>query len=156
MRDALLGRLGERPDLDLVVEGDALALARGLARRYGASCVVLDAERSIARLVIQGWSFDLARRMGESLEQDLARRDYSVNAIALPLAALCGGEGDPIDPGGGLADLRARRMRALRCTKSRTSGARARSRSIAVPTSRSCSARAASYRRTSRSRNCAA
>lgn len=113
VRDALLGRLGERPDLDLVVEGDALALARGLARRYGGSCVVLDAERSIARLVIQGWSFDLARRMGESLEQDLARRDYSVNAIALPLAALCGGEGDPIDPGGGLADLRARRMRAL-------------------------------------------
>jgi tRNA nucleotidyltransferase (CCA-adding enzyme) len=113
VRDALLGRLGERPDLDLVVEGDALALARGLARRCGGSCVVLDAERSIARLVIQGWSFDLARRMGESLEQDLARRDYSVNAIALPLAALCGGEGDPIDPGGGLADLRARRMRAL-------------------------------------------
>ena len=113
VRDALLGRLGERPDLDLVVEGDAVALARGLARRCGGSCVVLDAERSIARLVIRGWSFDLARRMGESLEQDLARRDYSVNAIALPLAALCGGEGGPIDPGGGLADLRARRLRAL-------------------------------------------
>ena len=153
VRDALLGRLGERPDLDLVVEGDAIALARGLARRCGGSCVVLDAERSIARLVLKGWSFDLARRMGTSLEQDLARRDYSVNAIALPLAALCApGGGDqpddarsrdamgqpaadgpaqeentaetrrpaaedrglgPIDPGGGLADLRARRLRAL-------------------------------------------
>ena len=158
VRDALLGRLGDRPDLDLVVEGDAIALARGLARRCGGSCVVLDAERSIARLVLKGWSFDLARRMGSSLEQDLARRDYSVNAIALPLAALCapeacdgdpgardaegmpgpadGGSADgeptgleatastltpsvgdtdlgPIDPGGGLADLRARRLRAL-------------------------------------------
>ena len=161
VRDALLGRLGERPDLDLVVEGDAIALARGLARRCGGSCVVLDAERSIARLVLKGWSFDLARRMGGSLEQDLARRDYSINAIALPLAVLCGEEGSdgsgvqaeeppmaaagpgpaaptapegapdgaagpatstawisgsdlgPIDPGGGLADLRARRLRAL-------------------------------------------
>lgn len=158
VRDALLGRLGERPDLDLVVEGDAIALARGLARRCGGSCVVLDAERSIARLVLKGWSFDLARRMGSSLEQDLARRDYSVNAIALPLAALrapeacdraatsqrgdampgpadggpadggpasleataatlrpSGGDSDlgPIDPGGGLADLRAGRLRAL-------------------------------------------
>lgn len=118
VRDALLGRLGERPDLDLVVEGDAIALARDLARRCGGSCVVLDAERSIARLVIQGWSFDLARRMGASLKQDLARRDYSVNAIALPLADLCGSGSDttpagPIDPCGGLADLRARRLRAL-------------------------------------------
>lgn len=153
VRDALLGRLGERPDLDLVVEGDAVALARSLARRCGGSCVVLDAERSIARLVLQGWSFDLARRMGASLEQDLARRDYSVNAIALPLAALAlpqacdqadepprapgavppqtaPGSPDaaptaplepwgteqglgPIDPGGGLADLQARRLRAL-------------------------------------------
>jgi tRNA nucleotidyltransferase (CCA-adding enzyme) len=91
--------------------------------------------------------------MGTSLEQDLARRDYSVNAIALPLAALCApsvcdqpddgrstdalaqpaadGPADeenaaetrtpaeedrglgPINPGGGLADLRARRLRAL-------------------------------------------
>ncbi len=113
VRDALLGRLGERPDLDLVVEGDAIALARSLARRCGGSCVLLDAERSIARLVLQGWSFDLARRMGDSLEQDLARRDYSINAIALPLAALCGSDAGPIDPGGGLDDLRARRLRAL-------------------------------------------
>ena len=118
VRDALLERLGERPDLDLVVEGDAVALARRLAHRCGGSCVVLDAERSIARLVLQGWSFDLARRMGASLTQDLSRRDYSINAIALPLASLCGSGPDPdatglIDPGGGLADLRARRLRAL-------------------------------------------
>lgn len=137
VRDALLGRLGERPDLDLVVNGDAVALARTLARRCGGSCVVLDAERSIARLVIRGWSFDLARRMGSSLEQDLKRRDYSVNAIALPLAVLVrtGSEPRPdglvqpgaaaaeqtgsqppsaaIDPTGGLADLQAGRLRAL-------------------------------------------
>ena len=124
VRDALLGRLADQPDLDLVVEGDAVALARGLARSCGGSCVVLDAERSIARLVVRGWSFDLARRMGADRQQDLDRRDYSINAIALPLAWLLETATDPdaaagprargpIAPGGGLEDLRARRIRAL-------------------------------------------
>ncbi|MFM7313602.1 MAG: CCA tRNA nucleotidyltransferase [Cyanobium sp.] len=121
VRDALLGRLRERPDLDLVVEGDAIALTRSLARRCGGSCVVLDAERSIARLVVRGWSFDLARRMGASTVEDLARRDYSINAIALPLGTLAlaadpmatADWSGPLDPAGGLADLQAGRMRAL-------------------------------------------
>ncbi|MFZ0407963.1 MAG: CCA tRNA nucleotidyltransferase [Cyanobium sp.] len=110
VRDALLGRLRSRPDLDLVVSGDAIALASSLARRCGGSCVVLDAERSMARLVLRGWTIDLARRIGPSLEADLWRRDYTINAIALPLAA----GGAPIDPTGGLADLAAGQLRAIR------------------------------------------
>ncbi len=109
VRDGLLDRLGPKPDLDLVVGGDAIALCRALARRHGGSAVVLDAERCMARLVIRGWSLDLARRDGASLEADLGRRDYTVNAIALPLrpgAAL-------VDPSGGLEHLRQRRLVAL-------------------------------------------
>ena len=112
VRDALLGRLAAQPDLDLVVEGDAVALARALAKRQGGSVVVLDAERSIARLVMGGWTIDLARRIGGSLEEDLLRRDYGANAIALELPA----EGKPPilrDPSGGLADLMAGELRAL-------------------------------------------
>jgi len=109
VRDGLLGRLAERPDLDFVVTAEAIQLARDLARRCGGSVVVLDRERSIARLVIQGWNIDLARRMGVDLEADLRRRDYTVNAIALPI----GGATDPIDPCGGLADLDQRRLCAL-------------------------------------------
>jgi tRNA nucleotidyltransferase (CCA-adding enzyme) len=108
VRAGLLGRLPERPDLDLVVGEEAIDLARRLARRWGGSCVVLDQERSIARLVVAGWTIDLARRAGASLEDDLARRDYTVNAIALPLAG-----GALVDPQGGLADLAARRMVAI-------------------------------------------
>jgi tRNA nucleotidyltransferase (CCA-adding enzyme) len=112
VRDALLGRLAPRPDLDLVVADDALTLARTLARRRGGSVVVLDPERSIARLVVQGWTIDLARRMGPWPEGDLLRRDFSANAIALELPA---DDGPPIllDPAGGLADLAAGRLRAL-------------------------------------------
>ena len=108
VRDALLGRLRERPDLDLVVEGDAVSLARRLAGQGGGSCVVLDAERSIARLVSGGWTIDLAQRCGDSLEADLNRRDYSVNAIALPLSG-----GAPVDPTGGIPDLAAGQLRAI-------------------------------------------
>jgi tRNA nucleotidyltransferase (CCA-adding enzyme) len=126
VRDALLGRLAPRPDLDLVVPGDAVALARELARRLGGAVVVLDAERSIARLVLQGWTIDLARRMGANLQQDLLRRDYTANAIALQLTATGEGREHPegalldsnsggalLDPSGGLEDLAAGRLRAI-------------------------------------------
>ena len=112
VRDGLLGRLPERPDLDLVVPGDAIALTRGLQRGLGGTCVVLDRERSIARLVLRGWTLDLARCEGESLPVDLGRRDFTVNAIALPLAP--GGEGaELVDPTGGLEDLAAGRLVAV-------------------------------------------
>ena len=102
VRDALLDRLPPQPDLDLVVENDAIQLCRQLGRSHGGSVVVLDAERSIARLVIQGWSVDLARREGPSLDDDLRRRDYRLNAIALPLAD----GGALVDPLDGVGDLR--------------------------------------------------
>lgn len=100
VRDALLGRLASRPDLDFVVPADALGLCRQLAGELGGSCVPLDPERDIARLVLRGWTLDLARREGADLESDLRRRDYTANAIALPLAG-----GAPVDPTGGLTDL---------------------------------------------------
>jgi len=112
VRDALLGRLVPRPDLDLVVQGDAVELARNLARRLGGAVVVLDLERSIGRLVLQGWTIDLARCQGADLHDDLLRRDYSANAIALPLPGVKP-TGALLDPSGGLADLAARRLRAI-------------------------------------------
>lgn len=119
VRDGLLGRLGDRPDLDLVVPVDAIDLARRLGRQLGGSCVVLDRERSIARLVLADWTIDLARCAGEDLATDLRRRDFTANAIALPLegaAAEGGGSAADlllIDPCGGLPDLAARRLVAI-------------------------------------------
>ena len=109
VRDALLNRLGPAPDLDLVVADGAIALCKTLSKRFGGSPVVLDAERDIGRLVIRGWSVDLARREGQRLADDLQRRDYSVNAMALPLAQ----RDQLVDPHGGLEHLQHRQLVAL-------------------------------------------
>ena len=109
VRDALLNRLPEQPDLDLVVNADALGVTRRLSRELGGSCVVLDEARDIARLVIRGWTIDIARREGSCLEEDLWRRDYRINAIALPLEPA----GQLVDPTGGLEDLAAGRLQAV-------------------------------------------
>jgi tRNA nucleotidyltransferase (CCA-adding enzyme) len=112
VRDGLLGRLAARPDLDLVVPVEAIGLAQTLARRLGATVVVLDRDRSIARLVLRGWTVDLARQEGATLAADLQRRDYSINAIALSLPQGRAGA-VLVDPCHGLQDLAAGRLRAL-------------------------------------------
>jgi tRNA nucleotidyltransferase (CCA-adding enzyme) len=109
VRDGLLGRLALQPDLDLVVRAGAIQLCRRLASTLGGSCVVLDRTHDIARLVLRGWTIDLARQDGAALEDDLRRRDYTANAIALPL----GGPARLVDPTGGLDDLRAARLVAV-------------------------------------------
>jgi tRNA nucleotidyltransferase (CCA-adding enzyme) len=109
VRDALLGRLAARPDLDLVVPDGAIPLVRELARQHGGTCVVLDAERDMARLVLAGWTIDLARQQGPDLSTDLRRRDFSANALALPLEE----GGRLMDPTAGLAALRQGRLVAV-------------------------------------------
>ena len=110
VRDALLGRLCDAPDLDLVVPDHALKNARQLAQKLGGACVVLDEQRDMARLVLGGWTIDLARREGATLEDDLNRRDYRLNAMALSF------EGTPrlLDPTGGLKDLREGTVAAVK------------------------------------------
>lgn len=110
VRDRLLGREAERPDLDLAVAGDVEAAARALARTARAAVFPLSEAFGAWRVVAQrdGWQADLAPLLGETIQQDLAQRDFTVNAIAEPLAG-----GEPIDPTGGGADLADRRLRMV-------------------------------------------
>ena len=109
VRDALLQRLGPYPDLDLVVPQGAIKLCQRLAKKHRGTAVVLDSERDMARLVLGPWSLDLAAQEGADLTSDLQRRDYSINALALPLTPGAG----LLDPTGGLSDLAKRELRAL-------------------------------------------
>ncbi|NEP60789.1 MAG: CCA tRNA nucleotidyltransferase [Symploca sp. SIO2G7] len=82
VRDALLGRTAEYLDLDFVLPTDAVQTARKLANDYNAGFVLLDAQRQIARVVFDQATVDIAQQEGESLEIDLGRRDFTINAIA--------------------------------------------------------------------------
>jgi tRNA nucleotidyltransferase (CCA-adding enzyme) len=82
VRDAILGRTREYLDLDFVIPSKAVKVARAIARHYQAGFVLLDAERQIARVVFPHATADFAQQEGDSLEVDLHRRDFTVNAIA--------------------------------------------------------------------------
>jgi poly(A) polymerase len=107
VRDRLLGR--PSVDLDVVVEGDPAKAARAVAGAHGrAACFALSEEFGAWRVVARdhSWQLDVEPLQGGTLEADLALRDFTVNAIAEPLAG-----GAPIDPLGGLRDLTERRLR---------------------------------------------
>jgi tRNA nucleotidyltransferase (CCA-adding enzyme) len=87
-------------DLDFVLPTDAVQTARKLAEHYKAGFVVLDAERQIARVVFEQATVDLAQQEGDSLETDLQRRDFTINAIAYNPST-----NELIDPLQGYADL---------------------------------------------------
>jgi tRNA nucleotidyltransferase (CCA-adding enzyme) len=108
VRDALLGRTRAVIDLDLLVPVDAVNLAQEISRDYRSGFVMLDAERSIARLVFEGMTVDFAQQIGGSTEADLHRRDYRMNAIAYHLR-----EQRLIDPLDGAGDLRQKLVRMV-------------------------------------------
>jgi len=109
---AVRDRLLERPtaDLDLVVDADVGGAARTLARAVRGPAFELSDEFGAWRVLAadRTWQADLSPLRGGSLEADLARRDFTVNAIAEPLAG-----GERIDPHDGARDLAARRLRAV-------------------------------------------
>jgi tRNA nucleotidyltransferase (CCA-adding enzyme) len=116
VRDLLLEQ--PRTDLDVAVEGDVRPLADALGGE------VVEHERfATATVAVDGLLLDLAMARAETYERpgalpsvtpatindDLARRDFTINAMAVPL------EGEPtlLDPHGGLDDLRAGLLRIL-------------------------------------------
>jgi poly(A) polymerase len=109
VRDAVLGR--EVSDLDLAVTaGEEKRAANRIARASKAHLFRLSDRFPTWRVADREgrWHVDISAQRGGSIEADLAERDFSVNAIAVPL-----GGGEPLDPHGGLADLEALTLRAV-------------------------------------------
>lgn len=100
VRDALLGRRSQYLDLDFVLSENAVQTARAIARHYKAGFVLLDPERQIARVVFPQATVDFAQQEGSTLETDLRRRDFTINAIAYNPHSQ-----ELIDPLQGCADL---------------------------------------------------
>ncbi len=118
VRDLLLGR--PVVDLDLVVEGDAVAAAQRLGASLGGSVTVHD-RFGTATVTAGGHVYDLATARAETyarpgalpevrpggIEEDLRRRDFAVNAIAASL------DGRVVAAPHAFEDLDARVLRVL-------------------------------------------
>jgi tRNA nucleotidyltransferase (CCA-adding enzyme) len=123
VRDLLLKR--ENWDLDITVEGDGIAFARLVADRYQAGLAVFE-RFATARLAFpDGLKMDIATTRRESyaqpavlptvqpasIEEDLYRRDFTINAMAVQLNQEQFGR--LLDPYGGQRDLQARTICVL-------------------------------------------
>ena len=116
VRDILMGR---RPaDIDLTLREGGRRWAAELCRLTGGSYVPLGKEEDAARVVWQGRDIDFSsfREGAQTLEQELSRRDITVNSMAIPLDPLLSGRRDEhvpvVDPAGGLADIERQMIRA--------------------------------------------
>ncbi|NWG34355.1 MAG: HD domain-containing protein [Chloroflexi bacterium] len=110
VRDMLLNRLSR--DLDFVLPSKAIASARKVANALQADFLILDKERDTARVIFTDADgtrifLDFASWRGNSLEEDLRKRDFTLNAIAFDLQAQA-----LHDPLNGASDLRAKLLRA--------------------------------------------
>ncbi|HEY5983119.1 MAG TPA: hypothetical protein VIU38_06565 [Anaerolineales bacterium] len=132
-RDLILGR--PAGDLDVVVEGDAIELARMLQHNHGGRLIVhpkfgtatwkRDAKGGATAVQAPGAHLDLISARAETyagpaqlprvkpgtIQDDLRRRDFTMNAVAIDLDA--SNFGDTLDPLGGIADIRTGVIRVL-------------------------------------------
>ena len=123
VRDLLLGR--ENLDLDIVVEGDAITFSRELGEIWGWEVQTHQQFGTATMIQPSGARIDFATARSETyghhgalplvspgtIEDDLSRRDFSINALAVRLNA--DGFGVLIDRFDGVKDLRSGRVRAL-------------------------------------------
>ena len=123
VRDLLLGI--PNLDLDLVVEGDGIRFAKALAQRYHARVATHDRFGTATVTLADGQTLDVATARTESYEapgalptvqrssikEDLRRRDFTINTLAIRLNA--DHLGDLVDLHGGLRDLQNKTIRVL-------------------------------------------
>jgi tRNA nucleotidyltransferase/poly(A) polymerase len=107
VRDLLLGR---RPlDLDLAVAGNPRTFARRLAAHTGGRIVPLGKPGLMLYRIVSGSRImDVSAVAGRSISEDLQRRDFTINALAVDVAG-----GDIIDVCDGRADLATGRVRMV-------------------------------------------
>ncbi len=112
VRDAILGR--RIRDVDLTLAEDGLRLGRMLADRLRRPFVPLDDTDRTGRIVLRPrYTIDISSFKGDTLPEDLNKRDFTVNAIAVRLADGLEGRPSIIDPLNGAEDLASRRLKAL-------------------------------------------
>ncbi|MFQ6020246.1 MAG: hypothetical protein ACE5KW_05775, partial [Dehalococcoidia bacterium] len=117
LRDTLLGR--DSRDVDISVAADTISLSRELAAALGGNSFPLGTDRAedrqVARILLPDNSLHIdLKPLPDDIASDLLRRDYSIDAMAVPLSdGLLSEPLSIIDPHGGQTDLRERLVRVI-------------------------------------------
>ncbi len=114
VRDALAGDTSQRFDIDIAV-ANAGNWAHRAAEQLNASAAKISAHFDIWRIPLEDGQIDVWDLDADDLDRDLRRRDFTVNAMAVPLVQFRRGEiaAHLIDPFGGRADVEERRLRLV-------------------------------------------
>ncbi|ABO48707.1 metal dependent phosphohydrolase [Desulforamulus reducens MI-1] len=113
VRDLFLNKIPV--DLDFCVTAKVFALAQTLTQQYQGSLVTLDDQREMLRVVTNSWHLDFSPLRDEILEKDLFARDFTLNAMALPVSMginKYNWQNQIQDPTGGKGDLKKGLLRA--------------------------------------------
>lgn len=118
VRDLLLGR--KTVDIDIAIATNAPPIASKAAEAFGGKYVLLDEENGMARVVLnvgggvgeERWHLDFSTLCG-NIEADLARRDFTIDAMAIDLNQIADPDIHIIDPLGGRQDLEKGSIRAV-------------------------------------------
>jgi putative nucleotidyltransferase with HDIG domain len=120
LRDIILKREKENPDIDFCLKKNAITFAKKLKKRIKAGFVVLDKTHGSCRLVKKIgrriFTLDFTDFRGKTLEEDLLHRDFTINSFAVELESLFGKEKLEnvfIDPYQGIKDLKSKVIRTL-------------------------------------------
>ena len=111
VRDLLLNR--KTNDIDIAIDQNPLKVGPELAKILGGTFVPLDETNLIARIVLNNWQIDL-NYFDKDITADLARRDFTINALAVPIEKVQDMPASVIDSTGGLADLKQTVIRMVR------------------------------------------
>ncbi len=113
VRDHILG--AECADVDFTAK-NVRAIAREFAKETQSTCVPLDKTpgRETFRVVIDNnFNFDFTEMQGNCIEEDLSQRDFTINAMAVPLKDFTAGTTNIVDPHDGKSDLKDKIVRVV-------------------------------------------
>ena len=110
IRDLILDRLSNSPDIDIVIPNHSLKIGKNIADKYSGKLLILDQDRNIVRIIFRNFTIDIVNQTHELLSDDLKSRDFTINSVGFSFD-----NQQLIDPSNGIYDLNNSLLRSYYC-----------------------------------------
>ena len=109
IRDLILDKEIDNPDLDIIVNKNSFEVGKKISKKFNGKLIFLDKERNIFRVIFREFRLDIACKLNNNLNQDLLRRDLTINSIGYCLESKI-----IIDPCNGIEDIKKSILRTYK------------------------------------------